>query len=286
MLGIITVPVTDLRAEPAPPASYYHQDALQESQLLYGEQVTIHEARDGWFRVTADEQPYYRDSWKGYPGWVKESHVTTIDAVSRKDLVVAVPWAALKNEEGAVVISLCMGTFLTCIAETNDAWIVSLPSHGDLKLSRQDAISTQEPFAKERLIDIGSALVGAPYHWGGCSCYHSEYSDTLTSVDCSGLVMILYRLAGVQTPRNAHDQFFAAIPCSYEEMEVGDLIFVKDSEKQRMTHVMLYAGGDRFLEATITTGRVQWDTGVNKFGVPLSACADNGEVYFGKINCL
>jgi gamma-D-glutamyl-L-lysine dipeptidyl-peptidase len=48
-----------VRAEP-------REDAVQVTQLLPGEPVTVHEARDGWARI---ETAY------GYPGWVRENEL-------------------------------------------------------------------------------------------------------------------------------------------------------------------------------------------------------------------
>ena len=45
-------------------------DAEQVTQLLTGDRVDVHEARDGWVRVTVDAQRSSKDP-SGYPGWVR-----------------------------------------------------------------------------------------------------------------------------------------------------------------------------------------------------------------------
>jgi gamma-D-glutamyl-L-lysine dipeptidyl-peptidase len=54
--------VVDVAAVCAEPRA----DAAQVTQLLRGEPVTVHEARDGWVRI---ETAY------GYPGWVREDEL-------------------------------------------------------------------------------------------------------------------------------------------------------------------------------------------------------------------
>ena len=51
--------IASVRAEP-------REDAVQVTQLLRGEPVEVHEARDGWARI---ETAY------GYPGWVREEEL-------------------------------------------------------------------------------------------------------------------------------------------------------------------------------------------------------------------
>ena len=54
--------LTGVRATPA-------DDGEQLTQLLAGDRVEIHEALDGWVRVTVPDQPSSKDPI-GYPGWV------------------------------------------------------------------------------------------------------------------------------------------------------------------------------------------------------------------------
>lgn len=70
--------VVNLRREPVPHNGTYWQDPLQESQILRGEEVLVHETRGDWARVGAVDQPRFRSSWQPYPGWVP--HASLHDA--------------------------------------------------------------------------------------------------------------------------------------------------------------------------------------------------------------
>ncbi|MBI4180017.1 C40 family peptidase [bacterium] len=69
----VIVPVTDIRSEPKPSDGTYSHDPLQETQLLFGEPVLVHETGGEWVRVSAPGQMEFthHQVWEGYPGWVK-----------------------------------------------------------------------------------------------------------------------------------------------------------------------------------------------------------------------
>ena len=60
-------------------------------------------------------------------------------------------------------------------------------------------------------------------------------------MDCSGLVNLAYRAAGLDIPRDAHEQFLRAKPVN--ALQPGDLIFLSERQNpKRIVHVMLYEG--------------------------------------------
>ncbi len=68
----------------------------------------------------------------------------------------------------------------------------------------------------QRAVDVALAQRGKPYEWG------AEGPD---SYDCSGLVYMAYRAAGVQLPRTSRVQATAGVEIPWYEMQAGDLIF-------------------------------------------------------------
>ena len=67
--------MADLRKEPRPPDPAPGHDPLEESQLLYGDPVTVLEVQGEWARVSATEQQEWTHNrrWEGYPGWMRAS---------------------------------------------------------------------------------------------------------------------------------------------------------------------------------------------------------------------
>jgi cell wall-associated NlpC family hydrolase len=102
------------------------------------------------------------------------------------------------------------------------------------------AVNPRESLRKN-IIQTASRFIGTPYRWGGESVQNG--------FDCSGLTMTVYRLNGLDLPRNSRAQFRAGTPIQRAELQVGDLVFFATTGKGRVSHVGLYSGGGRFIHA-------------------------------------
>jgi cell wall-associated NlpC family hydrolase len=94
---------------------------------------------------------------------------------------------------------------------------------------------------REGLVRTARRYIGKPYRWGGAS--------VRTGFDCSGLTMTVYRLNGLDLPRNSRAQFDAGIPVSRKGLKKGDLVFFYTGRKGRVSHVGIYAGAGKFIHA-------------------------------------
>lgn len=107
-----------------------------------------------------------------------------------------------------------------------------------------DADVGAEPREAEPDIGAGAAryaleMVGIPYRYGG---------KTPKGLDCSGLVLYSYALAGKQLPVNLRGQRAASRPVPRKQMRPGDLLFFNLADEGR-SHVGLYIGGGKFVHA-------------------------------------
>jgi len=92
--------------------------------------------------------------------------------------------------------------------------------------------------------------LGVPYRWGG---------ETPAGFDCSGLVQWSYAHAGVVLPRVAQDQYDAGPPVtSGAALRPGDLVFFGPGPVD-VTHVGIYLGDGRFVDAPHTGAVVRVD---------------------------
>lgn len=100
------------------------------------------------------------------------------------------------------------------------------------------ASSDQAGISMERALILSHAqqAIGTPYRFGG---------NTPEGLDCSGLVEMTYRAAGIRVPRTANDQF-RALP-SVDAPRPGDLLFFGDGAKA--THVGIYGGNRQMIHA-------------------------------------
>src|SRR5690606_33138723 len=109
----------------------------------------------------------------------------------------------------------------------------------------------------DRFPRIGAAVVAtarewrsAPYVWGG---------TTPWGVDCSGLVQSVYRLHGIDMPRDSDQQARLGdeIPAGREfsNLRPGDLLYFAEGTS-RISHVAISTGGARIIHAALGSGGV------------------------------
>ncbi|MFB9838269.1 NlpC/P60 family protein [Actinoallomurus acaciae] len=84
---------------------------------------------------------------------------------------------------------------------------------------------------------------GDPYKYGGTGP---------DSFDCSGLVMMAWRNAGVSLPRVVPDQYNATRRVARSDLQPGDLVFFDN-----LNHVGMYVGNNQFIHAPHTGTVVQ-----------------------------
>lgn len=278
MSAAVCVQVTDLRREPVKASLGYKRDLLQETQLLYGEKVRVLQHEGEWSYVEALDQPKWTKDgeWAGYPGWILSCHLTSGNYDC--NAVVETPWEPVLAEprgDGAVILSLPFGAFFR-VAGTQGKWQQVELIDGTAGFMRKGMSGD--------LLARAAGFIGSPYLWGGCSPRGSMSSRSNTSVDCSGLVHLLYRSFGVRLPRDARDQHKAVR--QVEKVGPGDLVFRADPAKpDKIDHVMLVAQGEELIEACLDAGCVRRVSSADKFGVALSDLRNGMELPGHVIYC-
>jgi cell wall-associated NlpC family hydrolase len=94
---------------------------------------------------------------------------------------------------------------------------------------------------RDEIVDTAQSFIGLPYQWGSCSLD--------APLDCSGLVMAVYQLNGMNVPRTSEDQYKSGMPVTKDQLEKGDLVFFATSSTGRVSHVGIFIGGDMFIHA-------------------------------------
>ncbi len=94
---------------------------------------------------------------------------------------------------------------------------------------------------RKNLVQTAGRFIGTPYRWGGQSARRG--------FDCSGLTMTVYRLNGLDLPRNSRAQFSSGTPIQRDDLQEGDLVFFATDGLKRVSHVGVYAGGGKFIHA-------------------------------------
>jgi peptidoglycan DL-endopeptidase CwlO len=111
--------------------------------------------------------------------------------------------------------------------------------------------------------------LGKPYQWGGTGP---------GAFDCSGLVMMAYRAAGINIPRTSQQQWAAGPQIPGSQVEPGDLVFFvgADGTPTAPGHVGLVLGNGLMEEAYGQGVPVR----VSEYGVPAAPPGDQVVVGF------
>jgi peptidoglycan DL-endopeptidase CwlO len=123
------------------------------------------------------------------------------------------------------------------------------------------AVATAISFAEQQL--------GKPYLWGGTGP---------DAFDCSGLVMMAYRAAGINIARTSEMQWATEQRVPASQVQPGDLVFFAGSDGTVTSpgHVAVVIGGGKMIEAYATGFPIR----VSSYGTSASAAGDGDPVGF------
>lgn len=241
---------------------YSHQD-YRLSQLLYGERLEVLEEREEWLKVHALEQMNYvsKWGWTPYSGWIRKSETQSVEQFPKTNAIVAVKSLKVREE-----LDLLFGSHVTF-----EQGKLDLPHFGKISIDSKSLRPYSPTFCHTLLEKDIELFMDSPYLWGGRSV---NTSSCISSVDCSGLINLLYRAQNIEIPRNAHPQFLFGKPTC--KAEFGDAVYLTRNshnplcsfgqtrfeengllcekcglsrENEKMTHVLLKLKGPYYLEA-------------------------------------
>jgi peptidoglycan DL-endopeptidase CwlO len=131
-----------------------------------------------------------------------------------------------------------------------------------------DALVTPNA-AVDTVISYAEAQIGKPYLWGGTGP---------DAFDCSGLVMMAYRAAGIYIPRTSQEQWLWGPRIPASRVEPGDLVFFAggDGTPTAPGHVGLVIGNGQMIEAYATGFPIR----ISTYGKPTSPGGDQQVVGF------
>ena len=176
-----------------------------------------------WYAITDDDWPAVQRAARG---------------AARSPVRCALEAAAIRSdphEQAEQVTQALRGDRLET-GERRDGWVRVTTTYGYAGWAREDALCGDDP------LSLARTFLGAPYEWGGLSA---------VGIDCSGLVHLAHRFAGIAVPRDAWQQEEAGRPVAPGEESTGDLVTYGDA---RADHVAFWLGAGVILHATARDG--------------------------------
>ena len=150
------------------------------------------------------------------------------------------------------------------------ATIPSASSVGGCSTGTGDVSAVQAPTqAVATAIAYAEQQLGKPYLWGGTGP---------DAFDCSGLVMMAYRAAGIDIARTSEEQWATEQHVPASQVQPGDLVFFAgaDGTPTSPGHVGLVIGHGQMIEAYATGFPIR----ISTYGTAASAPGDESPVGF------
>ncbi|WP_425093031.1 C40 family peptidase [Tropicimonas sp. S265A] len=192
------VPGTPAMVEVAEVPLWRTPEGGVDKVLLHGESVTV-----------IEDAPiaFVRSDWDGYVGYVPEIALARAVQATHRITAPASHIYTAPDIKSPPRMALSLGAELAVTATT-----------GRFAETRDGFVPTRHITPVDRSVPAPEtlrALIGTPYLWGG---------NSYLGIDCSGLVQLAFRLAGIACPRDS-DQQEAAFPATQSDPRAGDLIF-------------------------------------------------------------
>jgi cell wall-associated NlpC family hydrolase len=118
-------------------------------------------------------------------------------------------------------------------------------------------------------IGYAEQQLGKPYLWGGTGP---------DAFDCSGLVMMAYRAAGISLARTSQQQWVTEVRVPVSQVQPGDLVFFAGSDGTPTSpgHVGLVIGGGKMIEAYATGFPIRVATYTNRGAIGFTRPGTHG----------
>ena len=196
------------------------------NQILFGEHFKVLKENKNWSFIQLEHDKYQ--------GWICNKQFTYINKDEYDNL-------SIDNKFFTKNIT-------SKIKDLNNQTIVlgsTLPSYSKKQIKINNKIynfyapTYQSSNIKKDLIKLAYKFLNTPYMWGG---------RTIFGIDCSGFTQLVYRLNGINIPRDA-----------YQQAEVGSKIkYIKDSNEsdlaffgnQKITHVGIILKNNNIIHAS------------------------------------
>lgn len=252
IFGIANLSVSDLRSKP-------DHAAELTTQVLLGSTLKILKYSSGWYLVQCEDQ---------YIGWMEDDGLARVNRNEFESwresdkVIVTAPFSftyAETTPNSSIISDVVVGDLLKFISRDGQFIKVAYPD-GRLAFINNSDVQDYETWLNSREYSFDAinktahSMMGFPYVWGGTS---------IKGVDCSGFTKLVFKLNGIELPRDASQQVYVGelvdTQHGFDNLLPGDLLFFgfrkdQNAGKERITHVAIYIGNLEFIHSS---GRVR-----------------------------
>ncbi len=227
------------------PASPVRKRASHKSeivnQILFGETMFVLKEKRKWAWVKSIPE--------NYEGWITVSHLEEIDGSLAYQKS---PWVSAdllsEIETGGQKMHISAGASLLGFEDTGGKFGNFEYGFTGNKIKRDEVIPDEDVVKR-----LSMQWLNAPYLWGG---------RTILGVDCSGFAKTIFKMMGIDLPRDAWQQVQKGERVSkLKDARTGDLAFFND--KEEIVHVGILLSNEQIIHSS---GKVRIDT-ITKKGI-------------------
>jgi len=199
----IFTPIADLRKKNS-------NNSALETQLLYGEKISILEEYKNWSLVHSKED--------NYKGWINSNNLEK-EKLNTYKVNKVFCFIFKKPDFKSLVIGKLFFNSKIEVISSNDNWCEVFVNNKYGFIHKKSIISINK-YVKD-WVSISKMFLNVPYLWGG---------KTFDGIDCSGLVQLSLQFCGINFPRDTKDQI------------IFNSNFVKDTSKITRGCIIFWKG--------------------------------------------
>ena len=222
-------------------ANIYESHAFKSqlvTQALLWEKLDVYEKKDDWYKIRQKD---------GYMGWIHDFYIIDLSvSIYDEPFESAENWYWVKDKFKSLALKdhsnflISFGSLLPCFEDKGD-FVTYFPDKEKITIDRGSLLKYNEKYPLKDIIPYVLNLIGIPYLWGGKSSF---------GFDCSGLIQIIYQMAGYLLPRDCSEQVKCDLltKIDIDNLMIGNLVYFKNNSN--IVHVGMFINKFEYIHSS------------------------------------